>query len=95
MGTAVAACTIVSVAPRDLIEQCLQTLTLANGEHRAGRCLPVAAHVGAVAQVSVVGGTGAFKKSRARRISSSPHPTCSTSRSTSADQSHDLPSTVE
>jgi hypothetical protein len=60
VGTGVAACTIVSVPPRDLLEECLQTLTLTGGDIILAGVFPLPPAVGAVAHVSVAGGTGAF-----------------------------------
>jgi hypothetical protein len=64
VGTGVAACTIVSVPPRETLEECLQTLTFPNGNVVLAGVFPLPPAVGAVARVSVAGGTGDFKKDR-------------------------------
>ena len=63
-GTGVAACAIVSVPPRDTREECLQTLTFPAGNLVLAGVFPLPPAVGAVARVSVAGGTGDFKKDR-------------------------------
>jgi hypothetical protein len=62
VGTGVAACTIVSVPPRETLEECLQTLTFSNGNVVLAGVFPLPPAVGAVARVSVAGGTGDFRK---------------------------------
>src|SRR5262249_20407283 len=62
VGTGVAACTIVSVPPRDTLEECLQTLAFAHGHVVLAGVFPLPPAVGASATVGVVGGTGDFNK---------------------------------
>ena len=64
VGTGVAACTIVSVPARETLEECLQTLTFGGGDVVLAGVFPLPPAVGAVARVSVAGGTGDFKKDR-------------------------------
>ena len=64
VGTGVAACTIVSVPARETLEECLQTLTFPDGNVVLAGVFPLPPAVGAVARVSVAGGTGDFKKVR-------------------------------
>jgi hypothetical protein len=64
IGTGVAACTIVSIPPRDVLEECLQTLTFMHGDVILAGVFPLPPAVGAVARVTVAGGTGDFTKAR-------------------------------
>jgi hypothetical protein len=62
VGTGVAVCTIVSVPPRDLTEECLQTLAFAHGNVVLAGVFPLPPTSGASATVGVLGGTGDFNK---------------------------------
>jgi hypothetical protein len=63
VGTGVGSCTIVSVPPLDIFEQCLLTAVFAEGHIIFGGVAPLVA-VGVTARFGILGGTGDFRKAR-------------------------------
>ena len=67
VGTGVGACTLVSIPPRDTLQQCLNTAVFAEGHIIFGGMAPLP-EVGAVAQFGILGGTDDFSKARGEAI---------------------------
>jgi hypothetical protein len=63
VGTGGSSCTIVSVPPLDILEQCLLTAVFVDGQIMFGGLAP-SAEVGASAQFGILGGTDAFRNAR-------------------------------
>jgi hypothetical protein len=63
VGTGVGSCTIVSIPPLDIFEQCLLTAVFAEGHIIFGGVAPLVA-VGVTARFGILGGTDAFRKAR-------------------------------
>jgi hypothetical protein len=63
VGTGGGSCTIVSVPPRDTLEECLLTAAFAEGQIIFGGLAPLA-EIGAVARFGILGGTDDFRKAR-------------------------------
>jgi hypothetical protein len=63
VGTGGASCTVVSVPPRDTLEECLLTAEFAEGQIMFGGVAPLA-EAGAVARFGILGGTDDFRKAR-------------------------------
>ena len=62
-GTVAAHCTIVSVPPRDLLEQCLLTAKFPDGQILFGGFVPLP-DPGVSAEFGILGGTGQFHKAQ-------------------------------
>jgi hypothetical protein len=67
VGTGGGSCTIVSVPPRDTLEECLLTAVLAEGQIIFGGVAPLA-EVGTSALFGILGGTGEFRRARGEVI---------------------------